>query len=92
MHRYRRATPKQLLASTSLPPHLYAVAERAVRHAYSPSEDGASAERPKDQVNAAVHVVETIDYHGLSMVSCVHLPCSSSPAIIHDGESSFIPS
>ena len=36
------------MASTSLPPHVYSVAERAMRHAYHQSEDTA-VEKPKDQ-------------------------------------------
>jgi hypothetical protein len=37
------------MASTSLPPHLFTVAERATRHAYNQIEDDAGAEKPKDQ-------------------------------------------
>jgi myosin heavy subunit len=36
------------MASTSLPPHLFAVAERAMRHAYQQVDDQ-TAEKPKDQ-------------------------------------------
>jgi hypothetical protein len=37
------------MASTSLPPHLFTVAERATRHAYHQIEDEAGSEKPKDQ-------------------------------------------